>query len=37
MSASAWLILLALLLYAWTHRHALQMTGFAEDIGLVQS
>ena len=37
MSASAWLILLALLLYAWTHRHAFQMTGFAEDVGLVQS
>ena len=37
MSALAWLILLALLLYAWTHMHAFQMTGFAEDIGLVQS
>ena len=36
-SAPVLLIAFALLLYAWTHRHALEMIGFAEDIGLVQA
>lgn len=29
-------ILFSLLLFAWTHRHALALPGFAEDMGLVQ-
>ena len=29
-------IVVSLLLFAWTHRHALALPGFAEDIGLVQ-
>jgi hypothetical protein len=31
------LLVLAMLLFGWTHRHAFQMTGFAEDMGLVQT
>jgi len=29
-------VVLSILLFAWTHRHALTLPGFAEDIGLVQ-
>lgn len=29
-------IVFSMLLFAWTHRHALTLPGFAEDIGLVQ-
>ena len=29
-------VVFSLLLFAWTHRHALALPGFAEDIGLVQ-
>jgi hypothetical protein len=30
------LVVLALALFAWTHRHAFSLPGFAEDIGIVQ-
>lgn len=30
------IVCLSVLLFAWTHRHALTLPGFAEDIGLVQ-
>lgn len=30
------IVTLTVLLFAWTHRHALTLPGFAEDIGLVQ-
>ncbi len=35
-SAGVLLFALAVLLFAWTHRYALTLPGFAEDIGLVQ-
>ena len=28
-------VAVSLLLFAWTHRHALAMTGFADDLGLL--
>ena len=30
------IVVLSVVLFAWTHRHALTLPGFAEDIGLVQ-
>ena len=29
------IVVVALLLFAWTHRHALGMSGFADDLGLM--
>lgn len=34
-AASRALVCLALLLFAWSHRHALTLTGFADDLGLL--
>ena len=33
--AAAMLVTLAAVLFAWTHRHALSLTGFADDLGLL--
>lgn len=29
------IVVFALLLFCWSHRHALQLTGFADDLGLL--
>ena len=34
-SAWRWIVALALLLFCWSHRHALQLNGFADDLGLL--